>query len=55
MSLLGNTANRKPLERRGLVRVVVDQSDGRVRRLELSRRGRILPDRLRADLLALSR
>jgi len=34
------TANLKPLERRGLVRVRVDQADRRNRRLVLSARGR---------------
>ena len=71
------TANLKPLERRGLVRVFVDPKDKRGRRLELTEAGRDLlvaalpvwrathdeidrllpdlnPDRLRADLLALT-
>lgn len=71
------TANLKPLERRGLVRVFVDPKDKRGRRLELTEAGRGLlvvalpvwrsthdeidrllpdlnPDRLRADLLALT-
>lgn len=34
------TANLKPLERRGLVRVVPDAADGRSRRLKLTRKGR---------------
>jgi DNA-binding MarR family transcriptional regulator len=34
------TANLKPLERRGLVRVRVDQADRRNRRLVLTARGR---------------
>ena len=34
------TANLKPLERRGLVRICVDQADRRNRRLVLSARGR---------------
>jgi DNA-binding MarR family transcriptional regulator len=72
------TANLKPLERRGLVAVTVDDADRRSRRLSLSPAGRALlaaavpvwkeahlalesrlagssPDRLRADLRALSR
>ncbi len=71
------TANLKPLERRGLVEITVDEKDRRSRRLSLSEDGRALlakaapiwerthqeieallpggePDRLRADLLALS-
>ena len=71
------TANLKPLERRGLVEVVVDPQDKRSRRLRLTEAGRDVlvaavpvwrathdeidqglpdldPDRLRADLLALS-
>jgi DNA-binding MarR family transcriptional regulator len=71
------TANLKPLERRGLVRVAADSADRRTRRLTLTQEGRALlaaavpvwrdthaaiehrlpaanPDRLRADLLALS-
>jgi DNA-binding MarR family transcriptional regulator len=36
------TANLKPLERRGLVRVRPDQQDRRVRRLSLSKSGRSL-------------
>ena len=72
------TANLKPLERRGLVTVTVDDADKRSRRLALTPVGRELlvaafpvwerthaalerllggsdPDRLRADLRALSR
>jgi DNA-binding MarR family transcriptional regulator len=72
------TANLKPLERRGLVTVTVDDADKRSRRLALTPAGRDLlvaafpvwerthvplerllgrsdPDRLRADLRALSR
>ena len=72
------TADLKPLERRGLVRVTVDTADKRTRRLALTAAGRVLlaaavpvwrrthaeidrvlaqssPDRLRADLRALSR
>ena len=71
------TANLKPLERRGLVKVLVDKADKRGRRLRLTAAGRALlveavplwkrvqaavarrlanssPDRLRADLRALS-
>ncbi|HYM32060.1 MAG TPA: MarR family winged helix-turn-helix transcriptional regulator [Candidatus Cybelea sp.] len=71
------TANLKPLERRGLVRIAVDGHDKRSRHLTLTPSGRALlveaaavwkrehraiecqlprsgPDRLRADLLALS-
>jgi DNA-binding MarR family transcriptional regulator len=71
------TANLKPLERRGLVEVIVDPKDKRSRRLRITDAGRDLlvasrpvwqethdeidralpglnPDRLRADLLALS-
>lgn len=71
------TANLKPLERRGLVKVTVDRADKRSRRLTLTPSGRALlvtavpvwkrehaaaerllgrssPDRLRADLRALS-
>ena len=69
------TANLKPLERRGLVEVTVDETDRRGRRLHLTADGRRLlaaaypiwkrahaevervvsdPDRLRADLIALS-
>ena len=71
------TANLKPLERRGLLRVVVDAEDRRSRRLRLTPAGRATlaaavpvwrrthaavegllgrpdPDRLRADLRALS-
>lgn len=71
------TANLKPLERRGLVKVTVDEKDRRSRRLTLTSAGRALlvaavpiwesthaaierllgrssPDRLRADLRALS-
>jgi len=71
------TANLKPLERRGLVKVTVDPEDRRGRRLQLTDAGRDLlagavpvwrrthaeidqllpdadPDRLRADLVALS-
>ena len=71
------TANLKPLQRRGLVTVVMDEQDRRGRRLLLTDPGRDLlvaalpvwhatqdaletllpdadPDRLRADLLALS-
>jgi DNA-binding MarR family transcriptional regulator len=71
------TANLKPLERRGLVEVTVDDADRRSRRLSLTPAGRALlaaavptwrdthaaiehglgrcdPDRLRADLRALS-
>ena len=71
------TANLKPLERRGLVDVVIDPEDRRSRRLRLTDAGRDVlvgavpvwrrthaeidrllpdadPDRLRADLLALS-
>lgn len=36
------TANLKPLERRGLIRVSVDAQDRRSRRLELTERGRDL-------------
>lgn len=36
------TANLKPLERRGLVTISVDATDGRSRRLTLSRSGRAL-------------
>ena len=36
------TANLKPLERRGLVTVTVDESDGRSRRLALTAEGRAL-------------
>jgi DNA-binding MarR family transcriptional regulator len=72
------TANLKPLERRGLMAVIVDDADKRSRRLALTPAGRDLlvaafpvwerthaalerllggsdPDRLRADLRALSR
>lgn len=71
------TAALKPLERRGLVRIVVDATDKRSRRLVLTPEGNALlvaampiwrrthaeldqllarssPDRLRADLVALS-
>ena len=71
------TANLKPLERRGLVTVTVDETDRRNRRMALTPAGRALlaaavpiwtrehdaieqrlgrssPDRLRADLRALS-
>jgi DNA-binding MarR family transcriptional regulator len=71
------TANLKPLERRGLVEVVVDPGDRRSRRVRITDAGRDLlaralpvwrathdkvdrllpagdPDRLRADLVALS-
>jgi DNA-binding MarR family transcriptional regulator len=71
------TANLKPLERRGLIKVAVDPGDKRSRRLSLTPAGRALlasalpiwkrthaaldrllgkssPDRLRADLRALS-
>jgi DNA-binding MarR family transcriptional regulator len=71
------TANLKPLERRGLVKVTVDADDKRSRRLRLTHAGgrrlaaavpiwdathalierqlgRSSPDRLRADLRALS-
>ena len=69
------TANLKPLERRGLLKVTADKSDRRNRMIGLTRKGRKLikaaypvwerthgalekplkaPDRLRADLLALS-
>ena len=71
------TANLKPLERRGLLEVAVDETDRRSRRLTLTPAGRRLlalahpiwrethgeierelapsdPDRLRADLIALS-
>jgi DNA-binding MarR family transcriptional regulator len=71
------TANLKPLERRGLVTVTVDEADKRSRRMALTSAGRSLlaaavpiwkrthaaidrllgassPDRLRADLMALS-
>jgi DNA-binding MarR family transcriptional regulator len=71
------TANLKPLERRGLVTIIVDESDRRGRRLVLTTKGRTMladampiwrrehdavdkllvgsdPDRLRADLMALS-
>jgi DNA-binding MarR family transcriptional regulator len=71
------TANLKPLERRGLVTVTVDEADRRNRRMTLTPAGRALlatavpiwtrehaaieqrlggssPDRLRADLRALS-
>ena len=71
------TANLKPLERRGLVEVMVDPKDRRGRRLRLTDAGRDVlvaavpvwrsthaeidqllpgadPDRLRADLVALS-
>jgi DNA-binding MarR family transcriptional regulator len=71
------TANLKPLERRGLVAVTVDEADRRNRRMALTPSGRALlaaavpiwtrehaaveqrlgrssPDRLRADLRALS-
>jgi DNA-binding MarR family transcriptional regulator len=71
------TANLKPLERRGLVDVVVDPEDRRSRRVRITDAGRDLlagalpvwrathdevdrllpagdPDRLRADLVALS-
>jgi DNA-binding MarR family transcriptional regulator len=36
------TANLKPLERRGLVRITVDQDDRRSRRLALTADGRAL-------------
>ena len=36
------TANLKPLERRGLVRVTVDDADKRTRRLKLTSAGRAL-------------
>jgi DNA-binding MarR family transcriptional regulator len=36
------TANLKPLERRGLVLIVPDQDDGRLRRLQLTAGGRAL-------------
>lgn len=72
------TAALKPLERRGLVDVLVDPEDRRLRRLKLTADGERLlaravpiwkethaevdaqlganvPDRLRADLLALTR
>jgi DNA-binding MarR family transcriptional regulator len=72
------TASLKPLERRGLIKVAVDDADKRSRRLTLTPAGRALlvaavpvwqrehavverllatasPDRLRADLRALSR
>ncbi len=71
------TANLKPLERRGLVDIAIDDADKRSRRLKLTTEGRALlvealpiwkrthaaverslgrssPDRLRADLRALS-
>jgi DNA-binding MarR family transcriptional regulator len=71
------TANLKPLERRGLVRIMVDRADRRSRVMALTPAGRATlaaamplwkrtqeaterlvagsgPDRLRADLLALS-
>jgi DNA-binding MarR family transcriptional regulator len=71
------TANLKPLERRGLVSVLVDAADRRARRMHLTPAGRTVlaaavpiweathaeterllgafsPDRLRADLRALS-
>ena len=71
------TANLKPLDRRGLVEIVIDPKDKRGRRLRITDAGRDLlvaaipvwrdthsriddllpgsdPDRLRADLLALS-
>ncbi len=71
------TANLKPLERRGLIEIIVDSEDRRSRRLKLSDDGRDVlvcalqvwrdthdeidkllgetrPDRIRADLLALS-
>jgi DNA-binding MarR family transcriptional regulator len=71
------TANLKPLERRGLVDIMIDEADKRSRRLMLTKEGRALlvdalpiwkrthaavehglgrssPDRLRADLRALS-
>jgi DNA-binding MarR family transcriptional regulator len=71
------TANLKPLERRGLLAVLVDETDRRGRRLKLTAAGRAAlaaavpawraahdavdellpegdPDRLRADLVALS-
>ena len=36
------TANLKPLERRGLVEVTIDEADKRARRLTLTAAGRIL-------------
>ena len=36
------TANLKPLERRGLVKVSIDDADKRTRRLKLTRAGRAL-------------
>lgn len=36
------TANLKPLERRGLIAVIVDETDRRTRRLELTEAGRIV-------------